>query len=152
MKQSLIRLYLPITLLLFGTITKWWFGLAIDGKDVYFYGFPIIYKGEGFHTSLSTQFFLIALLIDFLFYFLLIVTLGQLISRIWIIRISKNAAKLFWGSFGVFILVKMYFSIFIFDDRYLLTRHFKIETFDTGMSLFGQHSKDRSIYREHIAN
>ena len=59
MKRLILRLILPLTLILFAIITKWSYGVIVDGTDEFFYGFPLIYKCDGFHTSLSTQYFLI---------------------------------------------------------------------------------------------
>lgn len=51
-------------------VTKWWYALPVDGPDKMYWGFPFAFMGEGFHTSMSYQFFIAEFLADFAFYFL----------------------------------------------------------------------------------
>ena len=46
----------------------WWFALPIDGPDKFYWGFPFAFLGEGFHTSMSYQFFILELIADFIIY------------------------------------------------------------------------------------
>ncbi|CAL2106059.1 conserved membrane hypothetical protein [Tenacibaculum sp. 190524A02b] len=151
MKKIIFRQTLPLTLISFGIITKWWFGIAIDAKDVFFYGFPLIYKCEGFHTSLSTQYFLTEMTINFLTYFAFWLIVTLIISRLWKINIPKLICKIFWVGFGVFFLGFIYLSNDL-DDRYKIKRDFDIKIFDSGITMFGIHSTDREKYRGEIEN
>ena len=90
MKKLIFRLTLPLTLISFGFITKWSYGIAVDAKDVFFYGFPMIYKCEGFHASLSTQYFLIEMGINLLTYFVFWLVMTLTLNRIWKINIAKS--------------------------------------------------------------
>jgi hypothetical protein len=62
---------LPLTVISFGTITKWWYALPVDAPDTMFTGFPFAYACPGWHTSMSLQIFVTEFIIDFLTYFLL---------------------------------------------------------------------------------
>ncbi|XOV92213.1 MAG: hypothetical protein ACFHWX_02125 [Bacteroidota bacterium] len=152
MKQAILRFYLPLTLVSFELVTKWWYGLAIDAKDVFFQGFPFIYRCEGFHTSMSTQYFILPMIADLLIYFLILFATGQLISRIWKLQTPKVIARIFWIGFGIFFCVRTYFSVTVFDDRYKLNRDFDVAIFGTGISTFGQFSTDRTPYSEQLNN
>ena len=139
LKQAIIRIYLPLTLVTFGLVTKWWYGLAIDAKDVVFQGFPFIYRCQGFHTSLSTLYFLFPMIANLLVYFLIIFTAGQLSARFWRFQLPKVYNQVFWVAFGIYFCAKIYFSLTVFDDRYQLNRDFDVEVFATGISTFGHH-------------
>lgn len=69
MKQMTINLTLPLTIISMFCITKWWFALPIDGPEKFYWGFPFPFLGEGFHTSMSLQFFVLEFLADFMLYF-----------------------------------------------------------------------------------
>ena len=70
MKQLTWKLILPLTVISFGTVTKWWYALPVDAPDTLYAGFPFPFVGDGWHTSLSLQFFVLELIADFLVYFL----------------------------------------------------------------------------------
>lgn len=151
MKKIIFRLTLPLTLISYGVITKWSYGIAIDAKDVFFYGFPMIHKCEGFHTSLSTQYFLTEMIINFLIYFVfwLIITLS--LNQIWKINIPKRISKMFWIGFAVLFLGFAYLSNEL-DDRYLIKRDFEVKIFDSGFTIFGIHPTNREKYQDEIKN
>lgn len=146
MKKLIFRFTLPLTLISFVIITKWWFGIVIDGKDVFFYGLPLIYKCEGFHTSLSTQYFLTEMIINLLFYFVfwLIITLA--LNQFWRINIPKLISRIFWIGFGIFFSGFVYLS-FELDDQYLIKRDFDVKIFDSGFTFFENHSTNREKYQ-----
>ncbi|WP_296317094.1 hypothetical protein [Winogradskyella sp. UBA3174] len=151
MKKIIFRLTLPLTLISFGIITKWSYGIAIDAKDVFFYGFPMIYKCEGFHTSLSTQYFLIEMTINLLTYFAFCLIITLTLNRIWKINISKRISKIFWIVYAVLFLGFAYLSNDL-DDRYSIKRDFEIKIFDSGITIFGIHSTDREKYQTEYKN
>ena len=146
MKKLTFRLTLPLTFISFGIITKWWFGIAIDAKDVFLYGFPLIYKCEGFHTSLSTQYFLTEMIINLLTYFVFWLSITWTISKFWKINIPKLVSNVFWIGFGVLFLGFVFLSNDL-DDKYLLKRDFDVKIFDSGITFFGNHSTDREKYQ-----
>ena len=142
---------LPLTLISFGIITKWSYGIAIDAKDVFFYGFPMIYKCEGFHTSLSTQYFLTEMTINLLTYFAFWLIITLTLNRIWKINISKRISKIFWVGYAVLFLGFAYLSNDL-DDRYSTKRDFEVKIFDSGITIFGIHSTDREKYQTEFKN
>jgi hypothetical protein len=151
MKQIIFRLTLPLTIISFGIITKWWYGLAIDAKDVFFYGFPLIYKCEGFHTSLSTLYFLTEMTINLLTYFAFWLLITLTVNRFWKINIPKRISKIFWIGFGILFLGFLYLSNAL-NDLYLIKRDFDVKIFDSGFTLFENHSTDREKYQIELEN
>jgi hypothetical protein len=151
MKKLIFRLTLPLTLISFGIITKWSYGIAIEAKDVFFYGFPMIYKCEGFHTSMSTQYFLTEMVINLLTYFVVWLIITLILDRFWKINIPKRIAKIFWIGFGIIFLGFAYMSNDL-DDRYLMKRDFDVKIFDSGITIFGIHSTNREKYQTEIKN
>ena len=69
MKQLVLKLVIPLTIITFVVFTKWWYTLPIDAPETTMYGFPFPFMGNGWHTSGSTQFFVIEFIIDILVYF-----------------------------------------------------------------------------------
>jgi len=55
MKKLIWKIVLPLTLILFSTITMWRFVLIVDGASEILTGFPLPYICPGWHTSLSYQ-------------------------------------------------------------------------------------------------
>lgn len=151
MIKLIFRLTLPLTLISFGIITKWSYGIAIDGKDVFFYGFPFIYKCEGFHTSLSTQYFLTEMTINLVTYFVFWLIITLVLNRIWKINITERITKIFWISFGILFFGFVYLSN-VLDDQYLIKREFDVKIFDSGITIFGNHNTDREIYQTKVRN
>ncbi|MFK7799597.1 MAG: hypothetical protein AB8E82_19245 [Aureispira sp.] len=146
MKRLLLSFTLPLTILSFGLITKWSYGIVIDGTDDFFYGFPFIHKCRGFHTSLSTQYFALELLVNILSYFLFWVIITFLVNKKWPISIPVKITNLFWIGFGVF-LAGFIFLSYSLEDRFLVKRDFDVVIFDQGISLFDHHPN-----REHFTN
>lgn len=151
MKKTIFRLTLPLTLISFGIITKWSYGIVVDGTDEFFYGFPLIYKCDGFHTSLSTQYFLTEMVINLLTYFTFWLIITCTINRFWKINIPKLISKIFWIGFGVLFLGFLYLSNDL-DDRYKMKRDFDVKMFDSGITIFGIHSTDREKYQTENRN
>ena len=151
MKKLIFRLTLPLTLISFGIITKWSYGIAVDAKDVFFYGFPMIHKCEGVHTSMSTQYFLTEMGINLSTYFVFCLIITLVLNQIWKINIPKRISKIFWIGFGILFLGFTYMSNDL-NDRYLIKREFDVKIFDSGITIFGIHSTDREKYQTEIKN
>ena len=66
---------LPLSIIFMFIVTKWWYAIPVDGSDKLFWGFPFAFMGEGFHTSMSLQFFVLEFLADFLVHFSIILLL-----------------------------------------------------------------------------
>jgi hypothetical protein len=78
-------------------ITKWWYTLPVDGPDKLYWGFPFAFMGEGFHTSMSLQFFALEFLADFMVYFSITLLLVLAFTK-WFstFQISKIFTKTVW--------------------------------------------------------
>lgn len=142
MKKLIFQLTLPLTIISFGIITKWSYGIVIDGRDVFFYGFPMIYKCEAFHTSMSTQYFLIETIVNLLTYFSFWLVVTFVLNLVWKINIPKIISKIFWIGFGLCFLGFVYLSNDL-DDRYFIKREFEIKIYKSGFTLFQNHSMSR---------
>jgi hypothetical protein len=93
-RQLIWRFILPLTIVSFGTVTKWWYVLPVDAPDTMMVGFPLAFAGDGWFTSMSLQIFVLELVFDFLIYFLFWFLLLVFINR-WLIKIQK--AKILTG-------------------------------------------------------
>lgn len=97
MKQIPIKLTVPLTIICMFLVTKWWYAIPVDGPDKLFWGFPLAFMGEGFHTSMSLQFFILEFLADFMVYFTVVFLLVVAFMK-WFptIQISKIFTKTIW--------------------------------------------------------
>ncbi len=141
MRRLIFQAVLPLTFLSFIVVTKWWFGLAVDAKHVFFYGFPFIYKCEGFHTSLSTQYFIIPFLVNLLVYFSFWVIIIGLINRFRKVTVNKWLVGGFWVLYSVYLFGSLYLT-FSLDDHYDWFRTFDVEIYETGIDIFMEEPKD----------
>ena len=137
MKSLIFRFVIPITLISFGVVTKWWYGYAIDAKEVFSYGFPLIYKSEGFHTSGSEQYFILELLGNLITYFFIWLIITIIIKKFWEIKIPNRISNIFWIGFSVFIIAFTFITIDL-EDVYFSKRKFKYKIYDSGISIFEQ--------------
>ena len=71
MKQLTLKLIIPLSVISFATLTKWWYALPVDAPGTYLTGFPFPFVCNGWHTSMSLQIFAIEFFVDFLTYFLI---------------------------------------------------------------------------------
>lgn len=81
MKRLLFDIIFPLTLILFGTVTKWWRVALVDAPDDILIGFPLPYVCSGWHTSLSLQIFILELCIDLATYVASTATIVFIIHR-----------------------------------------------------------------------
>jgi hypothetical protein len=105
-------------------VTKWWYVIPVDGPDKMYWGFPFPFLGEGFHTSMSFQFFVVEFVADLIFYFLVWLCFFYLISKInSISNVSNFLLKTVWSlsfllGIGFIILVSNSNPIFRFKRDY----------------------------------
>ena len=151
MKNIIFRLTLPLTIISFGIFTKWSYGLAIDAKDVFFYGFPLIYKCEAFHTSGATQYFIWEMTLNLLTYFVFWLFITLTLNRIIKINIPRKISKAFWIGFAIIFAGAIFLSNSL-DDQYLIKRNFDVKIFDSGFTLFESNSKDWKKYQTKLKN
>ncbi|GBL36174.1 hypothetical protein EMGBS15_17690 [Filimonas sp.] len=80
-RNNIGKLVFPVIVISMFLVTKWWFSLPIDGPDKIYWGFPLAFMGEGFHTSMSYQFFVFEFLVDFAMYLLFWMLLKTVIQH-----------------------------------------------------------------------
>jgi hypothetical protein len=110
-KLSLKKLVLPLTILLFCSLTKVWHTVPVDARDTHYWGFPFAFVGEGWHTSMSLQFFVLEMIADFAVYMLFCTLLVYLLQKLiptvlsnkWVSRILWTVASLFLLAAGLII-------------------------------------------------
>jgi hypothetical protein len=142
MKQLTLRLVLPLTIILFATVTKWWH-VEIDGPDIILYGFPWPYRGPGLHTSVSTQYFLAELFIDLIFYFcilwLLIFCLNRFSKKI---IPGRKLAFLMYTIAALFVAFSVLWAAMP-ENLWYLYRDFPVKPVETGIHII---TNDRSDF------
>ena len=86
MKKELFKLIIPISIISFIVFTKWWYVSVVDTPNSIMIGFPLAYSCNGWHTSMSQQFFLLEFIFDFIVYLvfwtILFFAFDKLISEI----------------------------------------------------------------------
>ncbi len=139
MKHLIFKLIVPLTIISFGTITKWWFALPVDAPDTFYAGFPFPYVCDGWHTSMSLQVFFLEFIADFLIYFFTWLTIVYCYEKyVAKIRINKIITFLLWGFSSLIIL----FTAKILqsgDHIYLLYRNHEMEIIDSGFKFSFQY-------------
>ncbi len=149
MRQLVLKLVFPLTIVSFLLFTKWWYVLVVDGPDTIMYGFPLIYTCQGFHTSMSSQFFLLELLVDLAVYFLFWLGMVYLIHRfVWFIRIPKVITILL---FVVTLLLLGFNMLFVVnpDNLFSWKRDFGVEIMKTGFKWDWQQQEHPDYYDYH---
>lgn len=79
--QSITKFVLPLTLVSFFCLNKWWYVTPVDARQTYFWGFPFAFVGEGWQTSGALQFFVLEWLADFSVFFLFWFAILYLLKR-----------------------------------------------------------------------
>lgn len=139
MKKLVIAFVIPLTIISLLGFTKWWYVDVVDGTDGIMYGFPLIYKSWGFHTSMSNQYFFLEFLFDVVCYFVFWTLLFYLIKKILkTIKIRKASTIFLYIIAGLIIILEM---LFVVDPTniFKIKRGFDIEINGTGWSFFWQH-------------
>lgn len=147
MKQLTWKLILPLTIISFGTVTKWWYTLPIDAPDTLFSGFPFPFVGEGWSTSMSLQIFILEFIADFLVYFLFWFTLMYCINK-YLTRIKtyKIIIISLWSISGLIILGASFIASFRGNNFYL-KRSFDMEIMETGYKFYWQQTERPDYYK-----
>lgn len=149
MKQLTIKLTLPLTIISMFLITKWWFALPIDGPDKLYWGFPIPFFGEGFHTSMSFQFFILEFVADFIIYFLGWVCLFYLISKKFsITNVSKLLLKTVW-SLALLLTIGFIILVSTSNPVFHLKRNYDWKIMKTGYIFIWQATPRPNIMKYH---
>jgi hypothetical protein len=141
MKGLTLKLVLPITIISFALFTKWWYALPVDAPETMYTGFPLIYAGPGWHTSLSFQIFIAEFFVDFLVYFLCWFLLTYTINRFWFtIKMHRVASIALW-LLSILLIIGWSFIISIGDNIYYPKRPYNIKVMETGYKFFWQHTQ-----------
>ena len=149
MKKLTLNLVIPITILTFVFLNKWWVVDIIDGPRVIMHGFPFIFVSPGLHTSLSFEFYILPLIADLLIYFAACFTLVAIINRLR--KINLSTIQIYVIRFITLTSLLIYVPDLLFMDNeiYRLTRKFDIEV---KQSRFGfgitSYSGPKHVYEE----
>lgn len=140
MKTLSLRLAIPLTILSFAFITKWWYALPEDAPETMYKGFPLIYSGAAWHTSLAYQFFVVEFIIDWLIYFGIWFLLIYSIHRFgFTIKPPRWATITLW-SLSILIIAWYTFVAWMVNNAYDLKRPYPVKVLETGYELFWQHT------------
>ena len=145
MKQLTWKLILPFTVISFGTITKWWYALPVDAPDTLYSGFPFPFVGDGWHTSMSLQIFVLELFADFLIYFLFWFTVIFCVNKFWTkIKTNKIVTIGLWTISGLIIIGASCIACFP-EHIFYIKRPYDMEIMETGFKFVWEHT-DRPDY------
>jgi hypothetical protein len=149
MNQLTWKLILPLTVISFATITKWWYAFPIDAPDTMYSGFPLPFIGDGWHTSMSLQIFILELFVDFLtyflFWFLLVFCINKYLAQI---KTYKVVTTVLWAISGIIILGTSYTASFP-EHIFFLKRPYDMEIMETGYKCVWQETKRPDYYKYH---
>ena len=143
-KQLTWRLILPLTIVSFGTFTKWWYVLPVDAPDTMMIGFPLAFASDGWHTSMSLQIFVLEFVFDFLIYFLFwllcIFLIDKYLRRI---KIPQILTGLLWTLSTIIFAVAVFIASFpeqIFEIKRDWDRQVMVTGFKLTWKLWSQHA------------
>jgi hypothetical protein len=149
MKELTLKFILPLTVISFATITKWWYTLPVDAPDTLYSGFPFPFVGNGWHTSLSLQIFVLELCTDFfiyfLFWFLVMFFLNQYLIKL---RANKIVTIGLWTVSGLIILGALFTASFS-ENIFYIKRPYNMEIMETGYKFIWQHIERPDFNKYH---
>ena len=147
-KQLTWRLIFPLTIISFGTFTKWWYVLPVDAPDTMMVGFPFAFAGDGWFTSMSLQIFLIEFIVDFLIYFLFWFLVVLLIKRILTqINVSKISTRIIWTL--AILTISFWVMILTISEKHIkVKRDWDMQVLVTGYKFTWTH-KDRPEFSKY---
>lgn len=136
--RLILTLVLPLTIIIFGNITKWRYVSIEDGANEFLYGFPLPFMCRGWHTSLSLQIFVSELVFDFLVYLAICLTITLLIDRyLKPIVLKKYVTLSFYG----FAFLTLFFYGILFskpNNVFKAKRDFKYHELQSGYKFVWQ--------------
>jgi hypothetical protein len=140
-RKLISTLILPLTIILFGTITKWRYVYVEDGTDDFLYGFPLTFICSGWHTSLSLQVFVLELLFDFFVYFIFCLTIVTLTDKF--IKQIQVTKYLKFGLYGLATLTLLLYGVVFSnpDNLFKMKREFKYKEIRSGYKFIWQQDK-----------
>ena len=140
-RKLILTLVLPLTIILFGAITKWRYVYVEDGPDDFLYGFPLGFICSGWHTSMSFQIFITELLLDFLAYFVFCFAVITLIDKF--IKPINIARYFKFGLYGLATITLILYGLLFSnsDNIFEMTRDFKYKEIRNGYKFVWQQDK-----------
>ncbi len=149
MKKLVLRIIMPFTLIAFLVFTKWWYALPVDGPDTRFWGFPFAFVGEGWHTSMSLQFFVLEFFADFLVYLLCCAVVIGAIDR-WKpgLVIHKATIRIAWSLATLFMLGAAV-VVCVSNPIFHLKRPYDWQVMTSGYVFIWQVTPSPDIYQYH---
>lgn len=149
MRHLILSLIVPLAIISFWCIGKWWYALPQDAPDTMYTGFPLIYSGAGWHTSLSYQIFIIELIIDILAYFVFWFLIVFLIKRFKKeFKVPKIITFGLWITTFILLIIQTVL-LTVSDNVYHLKRPYPIQVLETGIE-FGWEIPERPDYNKYF--
>lgn len=128
MNNFIKSLVLGFTLLNFCTLA--WYTHPLDAKDTMMFGFPFPYLVEGWHTSMSYQYFLVEFLVDLIFYSILSFIILKILKRIEFKKsITSAIGYLCTTAFLIVFGLELFIAIQV-EHVYCLKKEFNYEVID----------------------
>jgi len=150
-KYLTCRLILPLTIISFGTVTKWWYVLPVDAPDTMMIGFPLAFISDGWHSSMSLQIFVFEFVFDFLtyflFWFLFIIFIDRYLARI---KIAKILVGILWA-FSIIIFALAIWIASFPEQVFEMKRDWDRQVMVTGYKLTWTH-QDRPDFSKYDPN
>jgi hypothetical protein len=138
MKKLIWQLIIPLTVISFEMFTKWWFVLVEDGPDEILTGFPLPYFCSGWHTSLSLQFFVTELIIDFFTYFTFWFLIIFLVNKyVYTFKPHKIRTRILLISSSLILALNILIASNP-DNIFTVKRDFKTQVLETGFKFTKQ--------------
>jgi len=149
MKKTLFTILLPIIITSMLIFTKWWYVLPVDGPDVLFWGFPFAFIGEGFHTSMSFQIFLLNWLADVLCYTIFWLIVFLIFKKL---RPTFSVSRWMYRAFWTISIVLVLFSGFIIgisDPIFKFKKNYDWQIMTSGYKFIWQSTPRPDINKFH---
>jgi hypothetical protein len=136
LKTSDFKNALPITVISFIALTKQWTILPVDAPNSILYGFPLPYSCTGWHTSMSRQFFILELVVDFLCYYAFWTLFFYFLRKLHIHIRPPKIVKYAVLAITVLLLSASLAAAFLFDNTFQVQRDFDFEVLGTAIKFF----------------
>jgi hypothetical protein len=150
MKPLILKLIIPLTILSFTTITKWWYVDIADAADDILIGFPLVYTCPCWHTSLCSQIFVMEFFIDILCYFLVWFAIVFCINRyLTKIKLFKSITITLYS---LTLLITIASTLLVFNTDYVfqVKRDFNMKVLETGYQFTWQNTAQPDYPKYHL--
>jgi hypothetical protein len=149
MKSLIFKIGIPLTIISFATLTKWWYALPVDAPDTMFTGFPFPFVCDGWHTSLSLQIFVTEFVADlmtyFLIWFIILFCINRFVAKL---KVHKAVTISLWVVSGLIIAFATLLASNK-DNLIFMKRPFGMEIMETGFQFGWQHIERPDYYKDH---